>query len=145
MEGRPEGNNAGLVPVSNDDKVAAVRKAKWENILHAPGNNIKKHIESVEEECAIQCLCYDLKYTDLTNAEKVLLLRLKLPHEVVLELTGYCVQEGTTIDTITYPKFRKRFIKQCGVVTPLVNIVMHYFGPDRLIQGKDTPLLTHNI
>ena len=132
--------------MSNDDKVAAVRrKAKWENILHAPGNNIKKHIESVEEECAIQCLCYDLKYTDLTNAEKVLLLRLKLPHEVVLELTGYCVQEGTTIDTITYPKFRKRFIKQCGVVTPLVNIVMHYFGPDRLIQGKDTPLLTHNI
>ena len=36
-------------------------------------------------------------------------------------------------------------IKQCGVVTPLVNIVMQYFGPDRLIQGKDTPLLTHNV
>ena len=72
-------------------------------------------------------------------------MRLKLPHEVVLELIGCCEQEGTTIDTINYANFRKMVIKQCGVVTPLVNIVMQYFGPDRLIQGKDTPLLTHNV
>ena len=154
LDERPEGNNAVHV-VSNEEKEAAVRKCKWENILHAlrkgrvkdfiPGNNIKKHIEAVEEECAIQCRCYNLIYTSLTDSENVLLLRLKLPHEVVLELIGCCEQEGTTIDTINYANFRKMVIKQCGVVTPLVNIVMQYFGPDRLIQGKDTPLLTHNV
>ena len=156
LDERPEGNvAAGGHGLSAEEKAVVVRKAKWENILHAlrkgrvkdfvPGNYIKKHIESVEEECAIQCRCYDLKYTDLTESEKVLLLRLKLPHEVVSELIGCCEQEGTTIDTIEYAKFRKMVIKVCGVVTPLVNIVMQYFGPDRLIQGKDESMLTHNV
>ena len=138
-----------------DEKRAAIRKGKWENILSGvkkgrikdfvSGKNIKKHIESVEEECAIQCICYDFQYTDLTDKEKVLLLRLKLPHEIIYELTGCCEQVGTTIDTINYPDFRKLVLKQCGVITPLVNIVMQYFGPDRLLQGKDTALLTHNV
>ena len=141
--------------LSEEAKITATRKAQWENVLQAlrkgrvkdfiPGNNIKKHVESVEEEIAVQCICYDLKYSDLTDAEKVLLLRLKLPHEVVAELVGCCEQEGTTIDTISYTNFRNMVLKQCGVVTPLVNVVMQYFGPDRLVQGKDTPMVTHNV
>ena len=112
---------------------AVVRKNKWESILSGvkkgrikdfvPGKNIKKHIEAVEEECAIQCRCYDLNYTDITDQEKVLLLRLKLPHDIILELTGCCEQAGTTIDTISFADFLKMVIKQCGVVIPLVNIV----------------------
>lgn len=147
---------SGASAVTDEERQEQTRKKKWENVLSSvkkgrmkefvPGSNIKKYIEALEEECIVQCQYYGLDYeTGIASAVKVLLLRSKLTHDIVIELKGCCVQENTTIEDIEYATFKKVVIKQCGIVTPVVNIVMQYFGPDREIQAEDTPLLTHNI
>ena len=106
--------------------------------------SIRYWLDGAEAEMELICNNYGLKVTDLKDPEKILLVKSKLPHPIIKNISNDCLlNKQKSLEEITYGEFTELLLKHCSAPVPLVNVVMNLFGPDRKIKAKDTPMLDH--
>ena len=106
--------------------------------------SIRYWLDGAEAEMELICNNYGLKVTDLKDPEKILLVKSKLPHPIIKNISNDCLlNKQKSLEEITYGEFTELLLKHCSAPVPLVNVVMNLFGPDRPIKAKDTPALDH--
>ena len=105
--------------------------------------NVEEWLQAVFDEVGIICATKGMKLTDLKDAQKVLLVRSRLPHKMVTQLEVFLKRENSNFDDVTYVRFKELFEKHGGKSVPPVTAVMEIFGPDRIKKAKGTEMLHH--
>ena len=105
--------------------------------------NVNAWIQSVFDEVENIADTVHFDMADLTDAQKVQLVKSKLPSDVKTQLTAFCAREGKTFANVTFVRFKELLLKHCGITINPVISLMKLFGPDRYVKTKDTMMVEH--
>ena len=100
-------------------------------------------INSVFEDISIICQTNHISVNDLTDKERVLILRSRLPYNAVSQLQAFCTREDVTFDDVSYSRFKEMLNTFFGKSIPPVNAVLNLFGPDRNMKQEDKTMVQH--
>lgn len=139
---RPSGQRLSTHDAKFDFVSTQFRKTQFKK-YNPKDQNVNAWIQTVFDEVENIADNVHLNMTELTDSQKVQLIKTKLPSEVKAQLKVFCSRENKTFSTVTFARFRELLLKHCGIaINPVISLMKH-FGPDRFVKDKDTLMVEH--
>ena len=106
---------------------------------------VDEWLQAVFDEVTIIAESKGMKAVSLTDQQKVLLVRSRLPPKIVNQLDVFMKRESLTFESITFVRFIELFQKHGGKSVPAITAVMKLYGPDRIKKARETEMLHHTL
>ena len=104
---------------------------------------VDEWLDVVIDEIGIIAKSKGMKPEDITDEQKVLLVRSRLPPKISKQLDVFLKRESLTFENVTFVRFKELFQKHGGKSVPAVTSVINLFGPDRIKKVRGTEMLHH--